>query len=149
MPLKDDFDFAALAAIEGGPARPAKPEEAPPQKKRPAPFSLRLNEAERALLVEAAAGAPLGAYVKEVFFDAISGTRKRRKVLPIQDREALARALALLGRSRLSSNLNQLAHAVNIGVLPVTPETEAELFAAVEDVRDIRRLLVAALGGRA
>ena len=66
----------------------------------------------------------------------------------MQDREALAQALALLGRSHLSSNLNQIAHAVNIGVLPVTPETEAELVGAVPDVRLMRRLLFSALGYR-
>ena len=116
------------------------------RKKRPAPFSIRLSEAERARLAKDAAGAPLGSYVKQKLFDGMAVERKRRKGLSIQDREALARALALLGRSRLSSNLNQLAHAVNIGVLPVTPETEAELFACVQDVRDIRRLLMTALG---
>lgn len=148
MPLKDNFDSAALAAIEGRSIRPAIAETTPPTKKRPAPFSIRLNEAERAALITAAEGAPLGAFVKDILFDAISKGRKRRKGLPIQDREALARALALLGSTRLSSNLNQLAHAVNIGVLPITPETEAELRAAVEEVRDLRRLLVSALGGR-
>lgn len=43
-----------------------------------------------------------------------------------------------MGRSRLSSNLNQLAYAVNIGSLPVTPETEAELLAALRDVQGAR-----------
>lgn len=115
-------------------------------KKRLPPFSIRLSEAERARLSLDAAGAPLGSYVKQKLFDGMAVGRKRRKGLSIQDREALAQALALLGRSRLSSNLNQIAHAVNIGVLPVTPETEAELFAALEEVRSLRRLLMTALG---
>lgn len=89
---------------------------------------------------------PLGTYIKSRLFDAGPSVRVRRKGLTIQDREAHARALALLGSSRLSSNLNQMAHAVNIGVLPVTPETEAELYEAVRDVRSIRQLLLAALG---
>jgi hypothetical protein len=58
----------------------------------------------------------------------------------------LAQALALLGQSRLSSNLNQLAHLGNIGALPFTPEVEAELLAALEEIRAIRRLLLTALG---
>lgn len=120
----------------------AKPE----RRKRPAPFSIRLSEADRARLAMEAAGAPLGAYIKSKILDGKAVERKRRKVLSIQDREALAQALALLGRSHLSSNLNQLAHAVNIGVLPITPETEAELLAAVQDVREIRRHLMTALG---
>ena len=114
--------------------------------KRPAPFSIRLSVEDRARLAIEAAGAPLGAFIKSKVLGSVPVERKRRKVLTLQDREALAQALALLGRSRLSNNLNQLAHAVNIGVLPITPETEAELLAAVQDVREIRRLLMSALG---
>ncbi|WP_417307649.1 hypothetical protein [Devosia sp.] len=114
--------------------------------KRPAPFSIRLSAEDRARLAVEAAGAPLGAYIKSKVLGSVSAERKRRKVLTIQDREALARALALLGRSHLSNNLNQIARAVNIGVLPVTPETEEELYAALRDVRELRRLLMTALG---
>ncbi|UJW87694.1 hypothetical protein IM737_06550 [Devosia sp. SL43] len=117
-----------------------------PRKKRQPPFSIRLSQAERARLALDAAGAPLGAYVKEKLFDGIAMGRVRRKVLSIQDREAHARALALLGRSNLFNNLNQLAKAVHIGTLPVTPETEAELLAILNDVREIRRLFLIALG---
>lgn len=119
-----------------------------PKRPRPAPFSIRLSEADRARLASEAAGAPLGAYIKSKVLGTIPVERKRRKVLTIQDREALAQALALLGRSHLSSNLNQLAHAVNIGILPATPETEAELLAALQDVRQMRGVLMAALGYR-
>jgi len=122
----------------------AKPERL----RRPAPFSIRLTEADRARLAMEAAGAPLGSYIKSKLLDGKVVERKCRKVLTIKDREALAQALALLGRSHLSSNLNQLAHAVNIGVLPVTLETEAELLAALQDVHEIRRLLMTALGFR-
>lgn len=116
-----------------------------PLSKRPAPFSIRLSEAERARLAREAGDAPLGAYIKAKALGA-SALRTRRSGLAIEDRTALAQALAILGRSRLASNLNQLAHAVNIGVLPVTPETEAELVECVRDVRELRSLLVRALG---
>ncbi|MGY4748869.1 plasmid mobilization relaxosome protein MobC [Pannonibacter sp. Q-1] len=72
--------------------------------------------------------------------------RSRRTGLAVEDRVALAKGLALLGRSRLANNLNQLAHAVNIGSLPMTPETEQELFTALRDVRELRRLFLLALG---
>lgn len=123
----------------------ATPVPKPARKRRP-PFSIRLSEAERARLALDAAGAPLGAYVKEKLFDGMVLGRGRRKGLSIQDKEAHARALALLGRSHLSGNLNQIAHAVNIGVLPVTPETEGELLAAVREVRALRALFLQALG---
>ena len=53
--------------------------------------------------------------------------------------------LAELGKSRLASNLNQLAKAANTGSLPVSPETEQALVQACEDVRRMRHALPAAL----
>lgn len=141
MPLRADFDLAASSAVEG---RFPNPINAP--KKRSAPFSIRLSETDRARLAVEAAGAPLGAYIKEKILGSVVVGRKRRKGQAIEDREALARALALLGRTHLSSSLNQLANAANIGTLPVTPETEAELLTALRDVRELRRVLLTALG---
>jgi hypothetical protein len=106
---------------------------------------MRLSEDERARLAVEAAGAPLGAYVKAKLFGT-APIRLRRNGIAVEDRTALAQGLALLGRSRLANNLNQLAHAVNIGALPVTPETEEELAAALRDVRSLRLLFLAALG---
>lgn len=114
--------------------------------KRPAPFSLRLSAEERARLIAEAGGAPLGAYIKAKLLGAAPPVRMRRTGLAVADRQALAQALALLGQSRLANNLNQLAHAANIGALPLTPETESELAASIRDVRAIRRLLLCALG---
>ena len=119
-----------------------------PRKKRPAPFSIRLSEEERARLAMEAAGAPLGAYIKAKVLG-MPPVRLRRTGLSIQDRTALAQLLALLGKSRLANNLNQLAYAVNIGSLPMTPETEADLRAALVAVRDMRALLLKALGHKA
>ena len=118
----------------------------PTTARRAAPFSIRLSSEDRARLTLEAGDVPLGAYIKGKVLGTASGTRKRRKMLAIKDREALAQTLALLGRSHLANNLNQIAHAVNIGVLPVTPETEEELRAALNDVRQVRHLLISALG---
>ena len=134
-------DFTGIIA---GPAPP--PSSACPA--RPAPFSLRLSAAERVRLESDARGAPLGAYVKAKLFDrpALPPLKRRRSVRPVGDDAALAQALALLGSSRIASNLNQLAHAANIGALPVDSETIHDLNEAVDLVREIRALLVAALG---
>ncbi len=110
---------------------------------------IRLSDAQRARLTAEAAGRPLGAYIKAKALGDKPLRRPRHEGITVADRRPLAQALALLGRSRIASNLNQIAHAVNVGVLPVTPETEAELFAAVRDVRAVRRMLVAALGMKA
>jgi hypothetical protein len=114
--------------------------------KRPAPFSLRLSAEERARLIEEAKGTPLGAYIRAKVLGTAPPVRMRRTGLAVKDRQALAQVLALLGQSRLSSNMNQLAHAANIGALPLTPETEADLCESLRDVRAMRRLLLVALG---
>ena len=116
------------------------------RKKRPAPFAIRLSRDERARLEGEAKGAPLGSYIKAKVLGTTLPVRMRRTGLAVADREALAKVLALLGQSRLASNLNQLAHAANMGSLAVTPETEAELRSALADVHALRRLLMTALG---
>lgn len=118
-------------------------------RKREAPFSLRLTFEERAQLKKMAGDMPLGAFIKAVLFDGgPHHVRRGGKKGRIKDDEALARVLAALGGSRLSSNLNQLARAVNTGTLPVTPETEADLKDACESVITMRQDLMQALGLR-
>ena len=58
----------------------------------------------------------------------------------------LAKSMGELGKSRLASNLNQIAKAANIGALPVSPELEDELSEACGAIQDMRDLLVKALG---
>lgn len=116
------------------------------RKKREAPFSLRLTFEERAKLEAAANGVPLGAYIKAVLFAQELPKVRRRSAAPVEDHESLGRVLAALGQSRLSSNLNQLARAVNTGSLPLSPEIEAELREACADIARIRAELITALG---
>lgn len=114
-------------------------------RKKPAPFSLRLSEDERAQLKAEANGEPLGAYIRS----RLLGPKavKRRGARPrIKDYEKLAMVLAALGRSHLASNLNQLAKAANTGTLPVTLEVVQELLEACEHVREMREALITALG---
>ncbi|CUJ29981.1 hypothetical protein [Cognatishimia activa] len=113
-------------------------------KKRDAPFSLRLSFEEKTELAKMAAGEPLGAYIKAVLFDE-ARTGVRRSKTPAREGQAVGRALGDLGKSRLSQNLNQLAKAVNMGALPVTPETEAEIQDACRAVKDMRDALMDAL----
>ena len=135
MPLSNDFN--PFASGHG---------KHKPRKKRLPLFSLRLSPEDRARLTMEAAGAPLGAYIKAKVLSSPLPVKMRRTGLAVGDRTALAQALALLGRSRISNNLNQLAHLANVGALPMTPETEAELCATLADVREMRHLLMTALG---
>lgn len=116
------------------------------RQKREAPFSLRLSFEERTRLEEAARGIPLSTFIKTLVFGNDLSKAKGRRKAPVQDHEALAKVLSALGRSRLASNLNQLARAVNTGTLPVHPETEAELRQACAEVAAIRAALFKALG---
>jgi hypothetical protein len=106
------------------------------------PFSLRLSFQERARLQQLADGEPLGSYIR----DRLLSDAPKRRTMTVHDREALTRVLGMLGQSRLSSNLNQLAKAANTGSLPVTPETEAALMHASLEVMAMRRMLMRALG---
>ena len=115
------------------------------KRKRPSPFSIRLSEADRSQLLAEAKGAPLGAYVKAKALGD-PPLRIRRTGYSIEDRKALAQALALLGNGELTNSLSELGRAASIGALPLSPETEAALFEALNAVRDLRRLLVRALG---
>ena len=118
---------------------------AKPIKKRPAPLSLRVTDAERDFLKRAAGSRSVNAYIREkVFGDVATPRRTYRKPRP--DDAAIGKALAELGQSRLSSNMNQIAKAANLGTLPVTPELSEELASACADIRAMRSALVEALG---
>jgi hypothetical protein len=106
------------------------------------PFCLRLSFEERARLEELADGQPLGAYIRSRLLD----EAPRRKALSVNDKDTLLRVLGKLGQSRISNNLNQLAKLANSGALPVTPDTEAALMQAVNDVAAMRKLVIDALG---
>jgi hypothetical protein len=87
------------------------------------PVSLRMTFAEKAKLERDAAGMSLSSYIRWRLFDPDDMPPHSRGKHPVGDHKALAQLLALLGASRLSSNVNQLARAVNTGSLPVTPDT--------------------------
>lgn len=117
------------------------------RKKRTPPFSLRLTFEQRARLEQDAAGSSLSAYIHERLFGAeAQPARRKRGKAPVKDQQAIAELLAKLGRSRLSSNLNQLARLANLGALPVTPDTETAIIEAADDIAAMRKLLIEALG---
>lgn len=123
-------------------------ETAKPKKTRPAPLSLRVTEEERVLLKELAGRRSVNAYIREkVFGDKASPRRSYR--MPRPDEAVISQVLARLGQSRLSSNLNQIAKAANLGTLPVTPDLADDLTAACADIHLMREELIAALGLKA
>lgn len=115
-------------------------------KKRPAPFSLRLTFEERSKLDKDAAGMSLAAYIRMRLFADDAAPRKVRNKFPVKDHKMLSNCLAILGQSRISNNLNQMTKLANMGALPVSEETEAELMKACKHIAEIRQCIFEALG---
>ena len=113
--------------------------------KRPSPFCIRLTPYEKAYLKQLAGNRPLGAYIREQLLGSVA--EKRRELRSPQiDQEQYAALLAALGQSRMSSNLNQLAHHANVGTLDVSQDTEQQLQEAYACVLEMRKALFMALG---
>ncbi len=92
-----------------------------------------------------AGGRSLGAYIRErLLGERVHHRRTPRR--PNIDEKQLAAVLAELGHSRLSSNLNQLARAVNMGTLDLSQDVEQELRDACRAVSAMRDTLIYALG---
>lgn len=133
-----DHNFNEIAAEKA---------EFPAEKsKYPPPFSIRFTFEERARLDAERGRRALSAHIRECLFGDDATPRRKSGKSPVKDAEALGRLLGALGGSRLSNNLNQLAKAVNTGSLPVSPETEADIAAACEEVKALRTDLLRALG---
>ncbi|NDW45355.1 hypothetical protein [Ruegeria sp. PrR005] len=109
------------------------------------PVTLRLTADERVRLEELAAGMTLSAYIRACVFAEEEKRRKRRPKDTVADKKALAECLALLGQSRMASNLNQLAYHANVGALVVDDEVKAQINESYEAITEMRALLIAAL----
>ena len=112
------------------------------------PVTLRLTPNERERLEELAAGMTLSAYIRACVFAKEEKRRKSRPKDVVADKKAAAVALALLGQSRIASNLNQLAYHANIGALIVGETEKVQIAEAYAHVQSIRTLLMQALGKR-
>ncbi len=110
------------------------------------PLTLRLTPEERERLEELAAGMTLSAYIRTCLFAEDTKLRQTRPADDIEDKKAAAEALALLGQSRIASNLNQLAYHANIGALIVGESEKTDIAEANAHLAAIRALLMDALG---
>lgn len=116
-----------------------------PKRIRPSPFCIRLSPDERAYLEHLAGNRPLGAYIRQCLLG--DQAEKRRELRsPKIEQEQYAALLAAMGRSHLSSNLNQLAKHANVGTLDVSRNIEQELHDAYLAVLEMRKALFMALG---
>ena len=115
---------------------------------------MRFSDAERAELDQRRGVLSLAAYIRLELFSKdkahakSSKAYKRKHYAPSAELGVIASMLGDLGKSRLASNMNQIAKAANIGTLPVTPELEADLKEACAHIVYMRRALMQALGLR-
>lgn len=144
MTISPNLEIFNKAALGGPKSR----------KKSPPPFSIRFTDEERERLNRDAGVLSLAAYIRLKLFsgeEAPPTNRKptRRKYTPSAELAVIGNMLGGLGKSRLASNVNQLAKAANMGALPVTPELEKELFEACASIQEMREVLIKALGVKA
>ncbi len=100
---------------------------------------------ERAHLNNLAGNQSLGSYIRARLLG--KDADKRRPVRRVgQDHQKLAQVLAELRRSRLASNMNQLAKSANMGTLDIADDVTADLDEACKAIAHMREMLIAALG---
>ncbi len=117
--------------------------------KYPAPLTYRpKDEEERQKVLMAAKGMSVSEYIRQCVHRADTTPKNHKLRTPIRDEQSLARALALLGQSRIANNLNQLAYHANTGSLLLDEETLAQIKDAHDHICWMRKHLIAALGLR-
>jgi hypothetical protein len=97
-------------------------------------------------LLRRAGTKPISRYARDVLFAANDNPRPSR-IRSRKSREHLAAtALAQLGKSEVASSLREIARGVQLGIIVVTPETDAALREAVANVNAAARAALRALG---
>lgn len=121
------------------------------KRRKPTSFviSFRVSGEEKAKLERHAAGTALSSHVRDLVVGTDAKPRKTRGKFPVKDHEALGRVLGALGRSNLSNDLGTLTMATDDGMILLSPETDAALRRAFEDVIAMRADLLRALGLKA
>ncbi|MBB4305724.1 hypothetical protein GGD81_004806 [Rhodobium orientis] len=117
------------------------------------PFSIRLSDDERKMLLREAGKVSLASHIRRKLFGETASPRRgkrpsRKQQRPSTDKALLAQVLAALGRSELARSLQDIAKAARMGALPVTPELVDELHCACAEIRTMRDALMEALGIR-
>ncbi|MEL6686159.1 MAG: hypothetical protein AAFP97_00900 [Pseudomonadota bacterium] len=100
------------------------------RRRKPRPVFVRATEEEREQLERNAGDLTISAYVRSRCIGDTAEPHRTRSKRPVKDYEALCQALDLLGKSRLPSNVNQFAKAVNTGTLDLPEVTEEAILKA-------------------
>jgi len=122
------------------------------RRKNPSPpFSIRFTDEERARLDQAAGTLSLAAYIRLKLFEGEDSPPSPKRMTkkpqqPSAELAVLGHMLGGLGQSKIANNLNQIAKAANMGVLPVGQDLENELWKSCAEIQQMRVALIEALG---
>lgn len=94
----------------------------------------------------------LGLSTSKFIRTALASDEVQRKVAKLLAKENARKDYAVLlqalGKSRIASNLNQLAYHANVGTLNCTPDVVTQINEAYDAIMHIRTLLIQGTGGR-
>ncbi|MBU1210173.1 MAG: hypothetical protein KJ587_02745 [Alphaproteobacteria bacterium] len=124
------------------------PKQRPRTRKARSILSVPLTPEQKSDLTRRAGVTPLSAYARAVLFPANDNAPSLpRRVRRNKDREQLAASiLAQLGKSEAASSLREIARGVKLGIIVVTPETDAALRQAAQSVQMAAQAAMRALG---
>ena len=132
-------NFAKVAGTQAGTGK---------KRKRPAPFTIRLSDGERAILERKAGKRSIGAYIREKALGDEQAPRRKRAGKPAVDSVLLGQVLGKLGKSEQVSVLFLLLVAAEKNRVVMTETERAALYEACEGVQEVRTALMSALGLR-
>lgn len=113
-------------------------------KTRYIPF--RVSEDDYARLLAAAGDMSVSAYIRARLFDEDMKAARKKNKIPQAEQKILVALLSELGKSRLSQNINQIAKAVNCGMVLMPDEAITQLADAQTEIKALRTTLLSALG---
>lgn len=113
-------------------------------KTRHIPF--RVSEDDYARLLSAAGDMSVSAYIRARLFNEDMKAARKNNKMPQAEHKLLAELLSELGKSHLSQNINQIAKAVNCGMVLMPDEAITDINAARAEVRKLRTALLSAMG---
>lgn len=143
----EDFE-TATSPVVAAPVKRVNHRKVPSHKTtRDCPrVTVRFSYDDYQQLQELADGAALSVYLRAKALEEILPKRKSRSTASIEDKQAIAQLLGLLGQSRIANNLNQLVYHANIGALQMDEESKTQITEAYEHILFIRQILMKALG---
>ena len=119
-----------------------------PKRRRASSLSIRVSDEEREILQRKAGKRSIGAYVREKALGDEQALRRKVAAKPSIDSVLLGQALGKLGQSEQVSVLFLLLAAAEHERVAMAEEEHAALHAACADVREVRAMVMGALGLR-